>query len=132
MGVPLVARDQVIGMLSFDHGEPNYYTEHHANLALVLASHAAIAIENARLYEAAQTALRKTAALAQIAAGVTEWGSLKTVLDRLTEQVVRATGAEASAVILASSASQRMTYGGSYGLPDGYEEKLTSRSNRPR
>lgn len=54
MGVPLVVKDQVIGMLGFDHDQPNYYTAHLADLALAFASQAAIAIENARLYEQAR------------------------------------------------------------------------------
>ncbi|HLF29124.1 MAG TPA: PAS domain S-box protein [Anaerolineae bacterium] len=54
MGVPLMIKDWVIGMLSLDHHEPNHYTARHANLALAIASQAAIAIENARLYEQAQ------------------------------------------------------------------------------
>lgn len=54
MGVPLIVKEQVIGMLGFDHDQPHYYTPHHAELALAFASHAAIAIENARLYEQAR------------------------------------------------------------------------------
>jgi PAS domain S-box-containing protein len=53
MGVPLLFHDRVIGMLSADFGRPNYYTEHHAELMLAFASQAAVAIENARLYEQA-------------------------------------------------------------------------------
>ena len=55
MGVPLIVKDQVIGMLGFDHDQANYYTPHHAELALAFASYAAVAIENARLYEQART-----------------------------------------------------------------------------
>ena len=54
MGVPLTVKDRVIGMLSLDHGEPNYYSPRQAELALAFANQAAVAIENARLYERAQ------------------------------------------------------------------------------
>lgn len=54
MGIPLIVRDRVIGMLSFDHTEPNYYTGHHARLAFAFANQAANAIENAHLYEEAK------------------------------------------------------------------------------
>jgi signal transduction histidine kinase len=54
MGVPLISREQAIGMLSVDYSGANFYTQHHANLMLAFASHAAVAIENARLYEQAQ------------------------------------------------------------------------------
>jgi signal transduction histidine kinase len=54
MGVPLVARDRVIGMLSLDHSKPNFYEPRHAALAMAFANEAAVAIENAQLYEQAQ------------------------------------------------------------------------------
>jgi two-component system nitrate/nitrite sensor histidine kinase NarX len=49
MGVPMVYRDEVVGMLDFDHQQPGAFAERHARLALAAASQAAIAIANARL-----------------------------------------------------------------------------------
>jgi signal transduction histidine kinase len=54
MGVPLVVRDEVIGAIVLSHGEVGHYTPRHAELALAFAGHAALAIENARLYAQAQ------------------------------------------------------------------------------
>jgi two-component system nitrate/nitrite sensor histidine kinase NarX len=54
LGVPLTIKEQVIGMLGLHHDKPNYYTSWHAKLAIAFANQAAIAIENARLYEQAQ------------------------------------------------------------------------------
>ena len=54
LAVPLMLKDRVIGLLSVSHSEPNYYTPRHAALALAIANQAAVAIENARLYEQAQ------------------------------------------------------------------------------
>jgi GAF domain-containing protein len=54
MSVPLRLRDQVIGMLVVASSEEDTFTTHHAALALAIANQAAIAIENARLYEQAQ------------------------------------------------------------------------------
>jgi len=54
LGVPLLFQGKAMGMLAFEHGQTNYYTPHHAELALAFASQAAIAVENARLYEQAQ------------------------------------------------------------------------------
>jgi len=51
MGLPLIAKDQVIGMLNIIHAEPDYFTERHAALATAVAGQAAVALENARLYE---------------------------------------------------------------------------------
>ena len=54
MAVPLILRDQVIGMLVLASSEKHAFTERHATLALAIANQAAIAIENARLYAQAQ------------------------------------------------------------------------------
>lgn len=55
LGVPLVIKDRAIGMLEFGHQQAGYYTPYQAQLALAFANQAAVAIENARLYEQAQT-----------------------------------------------------------------------------
>jgi signal transduction histidine kinase len=52
--IPLVARDRVVGMLSLHDARPNCFTPRQAGLALAFADQAAVAIENARLYDQAQ------------------------------------------------------------------------------
>jgi PAS domain S-box-containing protein len=54
MGIPLIVNNRKIGHLTFHHAQPGYYTQQHADLAFAVANHAAIAIENARLYDEAQ------------------------------------------------------------------------------
>jgi two-component system nitrate/nitrite sensor histidine kinase NarX len=54
MGIPLVVRQQLIGGLSVSHQQPGFYTTQHADLATAFAHHAAVAIENARLYQQAR------------------------------------------------------------------------------
>ncbi len=55
MGVPLIVRDQVLGMLSLAHHQVGYYAEKDAQLAQAFANQAAIAMHNAELYQQAQT-----------------------------------------------------------------------------
>lgn len=54
IGIPLVMRDHVTGLMSLAYHEPGYYKERHAHLAETITNQAAVAIENARLYEQAQ------------------------------------------------------------------------------
>jgi PAS domain S-box-containing protein len=54
MGLPLMVQDRLIGALSINQDQPQAYTYRHATLAMAIANQAAIAIENARLYEQAQ------------------------------------------------------------------------------
>lgn len=49
MGVPLLYRGEVIGMLDFDHEQPGAFSERHAQIAMVAARQAATAIANTRL-----------------------------------------------------------------------------------
>ena len=56
LAVPLTIKDQVIGIMALQHDESDrYYTPSHADLVLGFANQAAVAMENARLYEQAQT-----------------------------------------------------------------------------
>jgi sigma-B regulation protein RsbU (phosphoserine phosphatase) len=49
--VPLIYKDQVIGVLDLEHTRRGYYTEDHLRTVSTLAAQVAIAIENAVLYE---------------------------------------------------------------------------------
>ena len=56
LAVPVVSRSgEVLGGLFFGHPDPGIFTERAERLAVGIASQAAIAIDNARLYQAAQT-----------------------------------------------------------------------------
>ncbi|WP_341212869.1 GAF domain-containing protein [uncultured Limimaricola sp.] len=56
LAVPVVARSgEVIGGLFFGHAETGRFSEHHEQLMVGIAGQAAIAIDNARLYQAAQS-----------------------------------------------------------------------------
>ena len=56
MGVPLMIKDRMMGVLALQHNEPDhYYSPRQTDLVLAFANQAAVAIENARLYEQAQT-----------------------------------------------------------------------------
>jgi len=51
IGFPLVIREAIIGMLTFDKKEKNFYTIEHLNIGKSFASHVAIALENARNFQ---------------------------------------------------------------------------------
>jgi signal transduction histidine kinase/CheY-like chemotaxis protein len=57
LGVPLIFGERLIGMITIDKYEPGFYNPGHARLASAFAAQAAIALENARLYEAVRDEL---------------------------------------------------------------------------
>jgi len=56
IGVPLVARDRIIGALTIDSHRPERYSERDLDAARAFARQAAVAIENARLYSESRAA----------------------------------------------------------------------------
>jgi signal transduction histidine kinase len=54
MGVPLIAQNNLIGILRLDHNQANYFTQRHVEFVTAFAELAAIAIQNADLYEQVQ------------------------------------------------------------------------------
>ncbi len=54
MWVPLAVEGRIIGGMGIAHTEPDTFTAHQANLAMVMANQAAITMVNAQLYEQAQ------------------------------------------------------------------------------
>ena len=55
LAVPLRLRGQTVGMLALQHPQPGHFSHQRIDLALAFANQAAIAIENAHLYEQAQS-----------------------------------------------------------------------------
>jgi signal transduction histidine kinase len=51
IGVPLMVRNEVIGALALDTNQPSFYDEEDGQTVLAFANQAAVAIENARLYD---------------------------------------------------------------------------------
>lgn len=87
LGVPLIFGDRLIGMLALDKLEKAFYTPEHAQLALAFAAQAAVAFENARLFETeraareqAETQAQQVAALNRLAQAVTTTLDLQAVL----------------------------------------------------
>ncbi len=79
LGVPMLAGNQIIGMINVqNYDTPFYFTQQDQQLLFAIASQAAIAIQNARLFEQTQRQNKELAVL-------NEMGSaLNTVLDRDT------------------------------------------------
>ncbi len=51
MGIPLMAKGEVIGLIALEKSQANFYTNENIQVATTFASQAAVALENARLFE---------------------------------------------------------------------------------
>ena len=51
LGIPLVAKGDLLGIIAVDKQESGFYTQEHIQAAITFAGQAAVALENARLFE---------------------------------------------------------------------------------
>ncbi|MCK4449550.1 MAG: GAF domain-containing protein, partial [Anaerolineae bacterium] len=116
IAVPLLARDEMIGALMIDSTQPGFYTEADAAIAQALANQAAVAIENARLYQAEQRGREIAEALQETARVVNTSLNLEEVLPLILEQLAQVIEYDSSAVLLLDNDRFKVTAG--RGFPD--------------
>jgi len=81
LAVPLLSRDSVIGVLVLDYVESGkHFGQDQINLAMTIASQAALAIQNARLFEQLKQRLQRLALLEEISVAVTSTLNLNDIL----------------------------------------------------
>ncbi len=88
LGVPLIMGERLIGMLSIDSFQPNFYTPDHARLAAAFADQVAIVMENARLYSAEQDRVQQLDALRATSADISAELELGRLLQTILERAV--------------------------------------------
>lgn len=87
LGVPLIVRGQVLGLLAIDSKERDYFTEEHVKTAATFADQVAIALENARLFEEAQNRLQEQIMLRDAGTAISSALDKETILSRLAKQL---------------------------------------------
>ncbi|HSL42772.1 MAG TPA: GAF domain-containing protein [Anaerolineales bacterium] len=101
LGVPMLIGERVLGLVSVQSVQKsNLYDEHDRDILATIASQAAIAIENARLFEEARRRAQETAALAEVGREISVTLDLETVLTRIASYARDLFQAESSAVYL--------------------------------
>ncbi|HIC90031.1 MAG TPA: GAF domain-containing protein, partial [Anaerolineae bacterium] len=100
LGVPMLVGERFVGMITLDKREPGFYTEEHARLAQAFAVQAAVAIENARLYEETRRRAVHQAALNAIIAAATASSDLPSLLETALDRTLQALGLEMGAIWL--------------------------------
>jgi len=124
IGVPLTVRDTVIGVLTVARDSPPAFSQREAALVADIASHAAVAIENARLYEEARRQAHELATMYRIATTVSRSLELPAVLSEALAHVAELVGLRSGAIFLRERNSNWMTLAAHRRLPEGAPERL--------
>ncbi len=100
MGLPMVAKDRVVGILTLDHAVPGYYREQHVSLVAAFANQAAIEFENATLYNETVKKADEIKTMFNIQQAITSRLELDAVLHLIAGEARRLTHAHSTAVFL--------------------------------
>jgi PAS domain S-box-containing protein len=124
MGVPLLVKDRLLGMLTLDHRQPDFYSAEDLELVTTFANQVAVAIDNARLYveererrQEAQRGRRVAEGLRDVLAILNSNRPLDEVLDFIAAQATRLMGAGASTIFHVQPQEGKVTVEASHGLP---------------
>ena len=110
VSVPILARDQKIGVATFVHPEPHHLTKDHLSLVQAIADQAGIAVLNARLYKESAKQARVMTALARSAQAISSTLKLEQVLDNILHQIRKALRVEIVTLALTDSPQDRVEY----------------------
>jgi PAS domain S-box-containing protein len=104
LGIPLVSKGEVAGVIALEKAEANYFTLELTQIAATFTSQAAVALENARLYE---DSLRRAAELDERSKRLSLLNRLSSDLSGLLneEQVLRMTAEELQRAMSAKKVS---------------------------
>lgn len=88
VAAPLVAGQEVVGILTLDHTVPGAYSLETAELSSAVAAQAAVAIQNARLFEQSQDTLAETETLYLASAELSTAQSYEDILASLQRHTI--------------------------------------------
>ncbi len=109
LAVPLKLRDKIFGLLSAQSYKPDVYTQDDQRILEMLASHAAIALENARLFRAERERSAELEAVRQASLQLTSSLELEPVLQAILKHAIKLVHADDAHVFLYDG--QRLEFG---------------------
>jgi len=118
IAVPLRIGDQSVGILTLAHHTPGRYGHEAQAMATTFASYAAVAIENARLYDSAQEQAYASAALLQVAQAVVSLSELDEILGTIVRIMPILVGVERSAIYTYNAETGLLRPAQTYGIPE--------------
>jgi NtrC-family two-component system sensor histidine kinase KinB len=108
--VPLMAREQLVGVLTLVHSQPEAFGTEHLELMQAIADQAGIAVLNARLYTESQRNARAMSALVESAVAINTSLRLDNVLQRILNQTIQALQVETAALALIEPSSGELVF----------------------
>ena len=123
--VPLTFGTRVVGVIVISKLGLNQFDEDDVRLLEVLAGHAAVALENASLYEAARREAERATALLEFSRQLSSAEGMDAVVDRIVELSARTLGSHRASVWYQDAAEGEIRLRASYGYSELEQERLS-------
>jgi NtrC-family two-component system sensor histidine kinase KinB len=127
LAVPIIREGEVAGVLSLESSELAGFSERDAGFVSYLAEHAAIAIENARLYENVTKKMRETMVLYRVGGKLMRTLNVDQLLEEILEVLERSFGYLSCAVLLVDETTGELYIKASRGYPQEVVERTRIR-----
>jgi PAS domain S-box-containing protein len=122
LGVPIVADDQILGIIAVQSQTPRAYDHRHLKLLTTIAAQAAVTMRNAQLYSAMRQRAAELAILNSISTAVGATLDLERILRIITTSIGRVTGCSKAAIFLMNETGDELYLAQSHGLNPAYVE----------
>lgn len=110
LALPLIVKNRVIGVIDIESRQPDYFTEEHKRLLMLIASRMAVGIENARLYTRTTRQARTLVLLNEIARELTSILNLDELLKRVAELLSRLIDYQMFSILMLDSGGQKLQH----------------------
>jgi phosphoserine phosphatase RsbU/P len=131
LAVPLHVGDQHLGLITLAHSTPGRYGHESQAMTTTFASYAAVAIENARLYDSAQEQAYASAALLQVAQAIVSLNDLDEMLGTIIRIMPILVGVQRAALYQWDAEKELYRPSQQYGLSEEDEPVFWNRSFSP-
>jgi serine phosphatase RsbU (regulator of sigma subunit) len=127
IAAPLRVGDRPLGVLTLAHHTSGRYGHEAQAITATFASYASVAIENARLYDAAQEQAYASAALLQVAQAVVSLSDLDEILGSITRIMPILVGVQRVALYRWDSEHMSFSVSHEYGFSEDEETEMTEK-----
>jgi sigma-B regulation protein RsbU (phosphoserine phosphatase) len=124
----LVREYKIVGVLTIESSEPNYFTRDHERILNVLGNHLAIALEHARVYDELRQRTREMRTLIEIGHEITSILDLDRLLNHIAPMIERIINYEFLLVGLIDEAQGEFVWH----VEEGYGAHQQQRANRTK
>lgn len=131
MGLPMVSKDKVVGVLTMDHHEPGFYKPYHIEFGTAFANQAAIEYENAKLYEDEKKRLQENEqrrlvaeSLRDILRSLNSNKGLDEILDFIIYEAARLLHTDYAALFRMDMSEKTLSLQAAYGFPEFLKQNV--------